>query len=157
MECQYCQKVFTSKGNLVKHKKTNKRCSKIQEDTTGKTNLDIPVCVYCHKRFTRISKHNCRVESRQKEDDIVKLEKELKDKTAFIISQEIRIMELLEECETLKKQHESLTTALSNAQKEPKTIINNITNNITLNIIDYKQIEKRLLKTLTSKHPLLNA
>ena len=51
----------------------------------------------------------------------------------------------------LQDEIKSLRTALRNAENEPRTTINNITNNITLNVIDMKQIEKRLLKTVRNK------
>ena len=91
-------------------------------------------CDYCHKSFVRVDKHKCK----RKQTLIDELQKEVNDKTEII-------SELQDEIKSLK-------TALRNAENEPRTTtINNITNNITLNVIDMKQIEKRLLKTVRNK------
>ena len=91
-------------------------------------------CDYCHKSFVRVDKHKCK----RKQTLIDELQKEVNDKTEIIL-------ELQDEIKSLK-------TALRNAENEPRTTtINNITNNITLNVIDMKQIEKRLLKTVRNK------
>jgi hypothetical protein len=132
MDCEFCKKTFSSIGILNRHKRTSKKCNNNEE------RIDLPQCKYCHKSFAQLDRHKCKVEQKL----IEKLNRELNDKTDIIISHEFLIIELQEKVEFLK-------TALMNAQKEPRTV--NITNNITLNIIDFKEIEKRLHKTLKDK------
>ena len=101
-------------------------------------------CDYCFKTFARVDRHKCKkkklvVDELDKQTLINKLEQEVSDKTEIILELQYEI--------------KSLRAALRNAESEPRmtTINNNITNNITLNVIDVKQIERRLLKTLKSK------
>ena len=148
MDCEFCQKTFLTKYTLERHKRTSKKCN-----ITEERQLDLPQCKYCHKSFAQLDRHKCKVEQKlieKLEEEIKDSKKELEDKTDIIMSHELWILELQEENENLKKQNENLTIALRNA-KEPRTVVNNITNNITLNIIDFKQIEKRLHKTLKNK------
>ena len=49
MECEFCKLILESKGSLNQHKKTSKKCLKIQ----GKTS-DIHNCQHCNKKFTTI-------------------------------------------------------------------------------------------------------
>ena len=80
MECEYCQKTFTSKVSLNKHQKTAKYClnkrSNIIEDIE---------CKYCSKKFARqdnLVRHqrNChsKIKYQEKENYIKTLEDKLK-------------------------------------------------------------------------------
>lgn len=46
--CEYCQKEFSTKGNVVSHQKTAKYCLIIQ----GKSIIEDFKCQYCEKKFT---------------------------------------------------------------------------------------------------------
>jgi hypothetical protein len=93
MNCDFCNKTFSSKSNLLTHQKTAKYCLDLQ----GKQNNDF-ICKDCNRSFTankilvdhvQICKERLRKEKEEKEQDytktIRKLETELgklkKDKT----------------------------------------------------------------------------
>ena len=49
MECEFCKKTFTTKGNLFSHQRTAKYCLNLQ----GKIVESIFTCEYCNKKFTQ--------------------------------------------------------------------------------------------------------
>ena len=57
--CEYCNKKYTTKGNLVKHQRTAKYCLEIQEQINGENSDKIEVrtfnCEYCIKKFSQKS------------------------------------------------------------------------------------------------------
>ena len=52
MNCEYCNKIYSTKSSLNNHQKTAKFCIKLQ-NTNINTRFD---CSYCKKNFT--SKYN---------------------------------------------------------------------------------------------------
>jgi hypothetical protein len=78
MECDFCNKLFSTKPNLVAHQKTAKYCLEIQ----GKTN-DQFKCRYCEKVFTcqqRLIDHtesSCKMKDKTNyEQEILKIKEE---------------------------------------------------------------------------------
>ena len=60
--CEYCNKNYTTKGNLSKHQRTAKYCLKIQETSLGENlkKIDTFDCIYCSKKFyqkTHLNRH----------------------------------------------------------------------------------------------------
>ena len=52
MNCDFCKKTFSSKSNLLNHKKTAKFCLKMQEDREEKEENNNKLsfeCIYCKK------------------------------------------------------------------------------------------------------------
>jgi hypothetical protein len=50
-ECEFCKKTFATKSNLTLHKKTTKRCLKIQESQLSEIDVKKYTCRYCDKQF----------------------------------------------------------------------------------------------------------
>jgi len=86
MECEFCKKIFSTKGNLSSHQKTAKYCLELQ----GKLIETSFNCDYCNKDFTQRTSLNdhlnvCKEKKRQIQDDrekehtlvVKKLESEL--------------------------------------------------------------------------------
>jgi len=83
-DCEFCKKSFASKSNLNLHRKTTKRCLKIQREQSSKTEEVKYSCKYCRKEFllkSYIDTHerNCKkkdshaYEQLKKENDTLKL------------------------------------------------------------------------------------
>ena len=69
LNCQYCKKTFTTKGNLIKHQRSAKYCIKIQKEEGNILN-DIKEfkCFHCHKTFTdknNLIKHELNCQTHQ--------------------------------------------------------------------------------------------
>ena len=145
MNCEYCNRVYLHKRSLDRH---NREC---HSETLIEIEMKCECCqkVFGYKQnFDRHLKDNKGCETLQQvkeqmndiEDMNTKLLEEVKEKTEVIISHELYILQLQEDNDLLRK-------ALKNAET-PRTVINN---NIILNIIDLKQIEKKLLKSIKKK------
>ena len=53
-QCEFCNKIFNSKGNLIKHQKTTKFCIKIQKEQSIKEVIYVTYnCQYCKKEFSQ--------------------------------------------------------------------------------------------------------
>lgn len=52
LECEFCKKIFSTKSNLSLHKKTTKKCLKIQEELGNKQENIIFSCNFCNKDFS---------------------------------------------------------------------------------------------------------
>ena len=76
MECQFCKKVLSSKGNLNYHKKKSKTCLKIQQkESTQDIEIELTTCDYCNKSFStqNFRKHLCKnkiISDTKKEKDL---------------------------------------------------------------------------------------
>ena len=63
MECQFCEKIISTKGNLNYHQKTSKTCLKIQQKKSERDiEIDLTNCDYCNKSFStqNFRKHSCK-------------------------------------------------------------------------------------------------
>lgn len=134
MNCEFCNKIFSTKGTLKNHQKTAKYCLEIQSK-----NLDTKhVCKKCNKVFTqkiRLNTHNCvdkniiikelKDKYKELEDKYKELNENLEHKNKEL-EEEIRNNKELEiEIKFLKEQNKNCMNIIGDIAKEPK---NNITN-----------------------------
>ena len=73
MECEFCKKIFSIKGNLLYHQKTAKYCLELQGKNVG-ANFN---CEYCNKSLTQRSSLDdhlnvCKEKKRQIQNDLEK-------------------------------------------------------------------------------------
>ena len=171
MNCQYCNKIFSTKSSLNNHQKTTKYCIKLQ-------NKDIDLvkfqCYHCQKIFT--TKYNLSVHSNKcivkyeiedkKDIEIKNLKEQIKknnelntqlkeqlenEKKEFKEKLEYRKKEFEEHLENQKKEFkedykylQDKLERLANKAIERPTIVSNTTNN-HLNIasfMDFNDIDK---------------
>ena len=147
MECNFCNKIFSSKSSLNVHQKTTKYCLKLQ----GKNEEKKFECEYCNKIFTvkiNLISHygNCKEkeirEIIKKEKEILKkqFEIKLKEKEDEINELKQQNAELKGRLYTLKEDHE----VFKEIAKQPKNTTTTTTTN-TLNIttcLDFDNIDK---------------
>lgn len=121
-ECEFCHKNFATVSSLNLHKKTTKKCLKIQADLTSNQIVLNFLCEYCNKEFSlkhHFESHNetCKEKLKTKEkqsisellilkDELIKYEQE-RNKEKQLIKQ------LQEENETIKKNYEQIKLELS--------------------------------------------
>ena len=148
MECEFCNKIFSSKSSLNNHQKTTKYCLKLQGKLEEEGNF---ICDYCKKTFTvktNLISHHGICKEKEFNDNFKKREEELQkefNKEKEELQKEInelkqKVAELNGRLFTLKDDHE----LIKEIAKQPKTTTNNTTNN-TLNIttcLDFNNIDK---------------
>jgi hypothetical protein len=163
MECEFCKKIFSSKGNLVYHQKTAKYCQKVRNELVENNNKKEEFeCKYCEQVFSRncvFQRHlkSCK-ERKQLENDenienlkifyesrIKSLEKQIQD-SEKIMERQIQLYE--KNIEKLQEEnvklHEHLATSLK------KTInINQQINNHSNNDNSVKKIESNVMNMLS--------
>ena len=159
MNCQYCNKIYSSKSSLNNHQKTAKFCIKLQNTNTN-TIFD---CSYCKKNFTskynlslhlnickNQTKYNIKKEEeyedqleKQKEEYEDQLEKQKEEYKEQLQKQKEEYKEQLEKQEhQIKELQQTIERIVNKAIERPTTT--NTTNN-TLNIsssIDFNDVDK---------------
>ena len=151
MDCQFCKKVLSTKGNLSYHQKNNKSCLLIQQkESTLEIKFELSNCKFCNKTFSEsnlirhlsICKLKPLIEILIKEKDaeleILRKEKDdeidilIKEKDYIIKNLEKKNMELIIEISTLKnsnsiyeKKYNHDHKEIIKMAKEPKTTNNN--------------------------------
>jgi hypothetical protein len=158
MNCQYCNKIYSSKSSLNNHQKTAKFCVKLQNNIDTNTNFQ---CQYCEKVFTtkyNLSNHIniCKKQKediKQKEDckEQLQIQKE-KYKQQLRKQKEEYKEDLLKQKEDYKEQLEKKDLQIKELQDKLERIANKAiekpttTNNLnTLNIasmIDFNNVDK---------------
>ena len=141
--CQYCKKVFTTQGNLIKHQKTTKKCLAIQNEINStETKIVTYPCTFCKKQFTsnyHLKKHttNCIEKFKQnivelndslKERDKKHEEKlnEVKEELSVAnlriqeLEQQLKTIRLEVENEIIKERNDKLETTVGEIAKQPK-------------------------------------
>ena len=58
MECDFCNKVLTTKGNLNYHKKNNKECLILQLKLKANIESALVQCTFCNKNFSESNINN---------------------------------------------------------------------------------------------------
>ena len=118
-KCQYCEKNYTTKGNLLKHQRTAKYCLKIQETLLGDDKIEKTEtfdCNYCSKKFSQKTHLNRHIKICSE-----KIKKEYEDlKNQLLIANET-IKQLKIENEIYKKDKETL----NEIAKQPRQVNNN--------------------------------
>ena len=154
MDCQFCKKVLSTKGNLSYHQKNNKSCLLIQQkESTIEIKFELLNCKFCNKTFSgsNLIRHllvcklkpqieilreekDAELESlrKEKDDDIEVLRKEKDSMNTIIENLEKKNMELIIEISTLKnsnsiyeKMYNHDHKEIIKMAKEPKTTNNN--------------------------------
>ena len=142
-ECDFCKKSFSTISSLNLHKKTTKRCLKIQADLNNVIPISKFLCEYCNKNFS--TKHNYEVHKETcKEKDTVKYEELLKKHNELLKNYEELKVELAEckvkleltECKIkLECKDEEIKRLEKLAKKSTTTNnYNNCNNKIELNV-----------------------
>jgi hypothetical protein len=124
MNCEFCNKNFTTKGILLRHQQTTKYCLKLQGEIKEKEFI----CRGCNKRLStknRLATHQEICEQIPKDDNLIYLKKviELRDSTIDIQQQTIQ---------KLEKQIENLQDKLLKIAIKSKS---NTTNNNNISIL----------------------
>jgi hypothetical protein len=143
MECEYCKKVFATRGNLNFHKKTAKYCLNLRE-----TDNEAIKCQYCSLTFTRKSGLQSHLIS-CKEKDYFQYKNQIESLQEIIKS-------LKEENKELKNQ---IIDLASKAIEKPNNHIINHNNNSnnkmidnrTLNMVPFTLTPESIQKTFEEK------
>jgi uncharacterized Zn-finger protein len=122
-ECEFCNKVFKSKGNLVKHQKTAKYCIKIQKEQSVNTVTYTSYnCLYCKKEFSQ--SYNL---ERHLPTCIDKFKQEIIDKEKIINKNILenqnlkeRIIELETENRVLREHSKENQSTINEIAKQPR-------------------------------------
>ena len=154
MNCEFCNKNFSTKSSLNNHQKTAKYCIKLQNNKVS----EIPnfYCDYCNKKFT--SKQNLNIHlSTCKEKEF---EQKLKDKEKLnikIITENENYKQQLEKQEKqIKELQDKLERVLNKAIDRPTTTHNNTINNkFELNTFpSQKEIDRKIESQFNDKYIL---
>jgi hypothetical protein len=102
MECEYCNKTFSTKPNLLAHQKSAKFCLKLQ----GKESVNGFKCDYCEKTFTQkinLEKHECVEKYKKFIESLKEKNLKLKEKNKKLEAENYILKSKLENKETNKK------------------------------------------------------
>jgi|UniRef100_A0A6C0CZ82 hypothetical protein len=127
MQCQYCKKTFSSKGNLNTHEKSAKYCLELKKKSNIEYTFEIYNCKHCNKDFSQksnLDKHITICKIKNNEDQKNSYEKQLQEKDKQILE--------------LKSQIEKLQDVIASIEAQPKIIQNTVqtTNDTTKNTIN---------------------
>ena len=115
-ECDFCHKIFATISSLNLHKKTTKKCLKIQGELNSNQTICNFSCEYCNKNFS--TKNNYEVHTKtckekQKITELLKIKKELIQYEEERNKEKQIIKQLQEENETIKRNYEEIKLELS--------------------------------------------
>ena len=131
-ECEYCNKTFNLKGNLIKHQKTAKYCIDVQKSINNSNVEHISYdCKFCDKKFTQanhLSRHTptCiekyKFELVEKDNKIIELEEKL-----LKAEDKIKTVKLQVELDFYKSHSKENQSTINDIAKQPRVQTN--TNN----------------------------
>lgn len=130
IRCEFCNKDFSSNGNLTTHKKTAKYCLKKRGVfSNSETNVE---CKYCLKPFTstqssKSHEEKCSYKSIANIENLYKLKLQEKDQEIKFLKQQVERQHT--EIEAFKQQVASI--ALEGVRKHTTTTTNNIMSILT--------------------------
>ena len=80
MNCGFCNKIYSTKGNLDYHKKNSKSCLKIQQEQNNcSIKIELKNCDFCNKSFSfknlKVHIENCKDRKKSIEENQVEKEK----------------------------------------------------------------------------------
>ena len=130
MNCQFCNKDFTSKSSLTNHQKTAKYCLKLQDTNKEISNFN---CNYCRKLFT--SRYNLNLHLLNCKDKEIETIRKEKDKEIEILIKEKDKQENNYK-EQIKELQQTIERMVLKAIERPTT-----TNNNTLNITSFMDFD----------------
>jgi uncharacterized Zn-finger protein len=135
LDCEYCNKKYTTKGNLTEHQRTVKYCLQIQEEIHGENSDKIEKitfnCDFCEKIFSQkshLSRHIPLCLEKYK-FEIKEVKANMTDKDNEIINLKLEIAELRDKFKTvaykteiriLREQNERSTSTVEEIAKQPK-------------------------------------
>jgi len=154
IQCNICNKEFSTKGSLHTHQKTAKYCLEKQ----GKNNEEFN-CDFCQKKFTLrhvLQDHlqTCKEKSKKEiskeyESEIKTLNKIINEKDRYYTDQINTLKETIEKLEAKLEKFEDAVIA----SKKPTNTTNNTNNNIvvanTLNLNDTERFKSIIEEKLT--------
>lgn len=113
MDCQFCEKSFSNKSNLLKHQQTTKYCIKLQAEKKPKSFI----CSGCNKELStkqRLETHNKVCSEYSDINRIKELEKTIEFKDTIIDELKTRIRELELDMKDVAIKSKSKTTNNTN-------------------------------------------
>jgi hypothetical protein len=135
VECEFCKKKFSTISSLNLHKKTTKKCLKIQADLNNIIHVSKFSCEYCNKNFSLKHHYDLHKES-CKEKDTVKYE-DIKNKYEELLKKyeelklelaECKVKLELTECKIKLECKDEEIKRLEKLAKKPTTMTNNYNN-----------------------------
>ena len=155
MECEFCKSTLSSLSNLNYHKKTNKKCLKIQDKTNNEINSSLINCEYCNKSLSlsNMNKHVnvCRGKI-IKEKEFLEIEiKNLKDEIETLKNKNTELKENIIKLNGQIDIYKDDRGILNDIARQPKSTTTNITNN--LSVFDDEIIKLRFVNALNNVKP----
>lgn len=163
--CEFCNKQYSSKGNLSKHQKTTKKCLILRDEPVK----DSYKCEYCNFISTRkdtFSSHQ-KTCKKMKKETYETLEKEVVKKEEEILKKDMEINNLTKNLEEREKTIIRLEKELKECKDQLKdnfnmlaskpTIVNTTNNNTRINnlvMADFKEstIRDKVERNFTLEH-----
>ena len=158
MNCQYCNKIYSSKSSLNNHQKTAKFCVKLQNNIDTNINFQ---CQYCEKVFTtkyNLSNHinickkqkedikqkeDCKEQLQiQKEKYKQQLRKQKQEYKEDLLKQKEDYKEQLEKKDLQIKELQDKLERIANKAIEKPTTTNNLNTLNIASIIDFNNVDK---------------
>jgi hypothetical protein len=133
--CEFCKKDFSTISSLNLHKKTTKKCLKIQAELGNKTDVNMFICTYCNKNFSlkhHLEDHVLVCKDKKELNKKETLEQLLLLKDELVKHEEVRRKEKMEyellqiRYKDLEKQNEKLKCELEKEKKRTAKTIYNI-------------------------------
>jgi len=126
-DCEFCKKSFTSKSNLNLHRKTTKRCLKIQQEQTSKTEDPTYVCEHCDKEF--LLKHHLDAHQKSCKKKKISTHEQLKKENELLKGKYEK--QLIEIVKQLKKENDALKLRCEKYEKQNDELVNKLADKIS--------------------------